>query len=269
MPEFDCPHPVPVHVKIHGGELQITAEERDTATVTVSPWDSSDAARDSAERTVVELRDGRLFVEAPDAALAWLPRRSRIRVDLRVPLDCPLNIKVASADARCRGRYADLKLDSASGDTSIEHVAGDADLHTASGDVRIDRVDGRATLGASSGDVTLLRVDGELTGGLASGDLRVDQAGDSVRLNTASGDLRVGCVRRGTVRLKTASGDVVVGVAQGTSVWLDVDTASGRTRNDLDMGAAPPADGQAQLTLAIRTASGNVDIGRAVVPAAA
>jgi hypothetical protein len=269
MPEFDCPNPVPVHVRIHGGELRITAEQRDTAEVTVSPWDGSDAARDSAERTLVEMRDGRLFVEAPDAALAFLPRRSRIRVDMRVPQDCPLALKVASADADCRGRYADLRLDSASGDANIEHVTGDADLHTASGDLRIDRIDGRATVGASSGDVTLLRVAGELTGGLASGDLRVDEAGDSVRLTNASGDLRVGCVQRGTVRLKTASGDVVVGVAQGTSVWLDVNTASGRTRNHLDMDAAPPVDGQTQLTLAIRTASGNVDIHRAAVPAAA
>src|SRR5215475_11988278 len=124
MHEFDCPNPVPVHVKIHSGELQVTAEERDTATVTVSPWDSGEAARDTAERTVVELRDGRLFVEAPEVGLAWL-RRSKVRIDIRVPLDSPLTLKSASADSRCRGRYGDLKVDSASGDTSVEHVAGD------------------------------------------------------------------------------------------------------------------------------------------------
>ncbi len=268
MHEFDCPNPVPVNVKIHGGELNITAEERGTATVAVSPWDGSDAAREAVERTVVELREGRLFVEAPEVGLAWL-RRSKVRIDIRVPLDCPLTIKSASADSRCRGRYGDLKVDSASGDTSVEHVAGDADLHTASGDVRIDRIDGHAAVRASSGDVTLHRVDGELTGGLASGDLRVDVAGDSVQLGAASGDLRVGCVQRGTVRLKTASGDVSVGVAQGTSVWLDVNTASGRARNDLYMDAPAPADGQAQLTLAIRTASGDIDIRRAVARVAA
>jgi hypothetical protein len=69
--------------------------------------------------------------------------------------------------------------------------------------------------------------------------------------------------------MKTASGDVSVGVAQGTSVWLDVNTTSGRARNGLDMAANPPADGQAQLTLAIRTASGDIDIRRAVARVAA
>ena len=269
MKEFDCPRPVPVAVKLGGGALEIVAEPRDTASVQVSPWDNSEASREAAERTLVELRDGRLVIEANEGGPLWLWRNGRVRVDLRVPLDCPLTVKVASADVRCGGRYGEVSLTTASGDAAVEHVTGDAAIHTASGHVLFERVDGRASISGASGDVTVTRVYGDISGGTASGDLTVEEAGASVKVNTASGDLRVGCVRRGTVRLKSASGDVFVGVAQGTSVWLDVNTASGRTRNGLTMDAGPPANGQAQLDLAIRTASGDVDIHRVVMPAAA
>jgi hypothetical protein len=269
MKEFDCPRPVPVAVKLGGGALEIVAEPRDTASVQVSPWDNSEASREAAERTLVEMRDGRLVIEANEGGPLWLWRNGRVRVNLRVPLDCPLTVKVASADVRCGGRYGEVSLTTASGDAAVEHVTGDAAIHTASGHVLFERVDGRASISGASGDVTVTRVYGDISGGTASGDLTVEEAGASVKVNTASGDLRVGCVRRGTVRLKSASGDVFVGVAQGTSVWLDVNTASGRTRNGLTMDAEPPANGQAQLDLAIRTASGDVDIHRVAMPAAA
>jgi DUF4097 and DUF4098 domain-containing protein YvlB len=236
--------------------------------VTVSPGDHSDASRDAAERTTVELRDGRIVVETHEGGPLWLLRRGRVRVDMRLPLDCPLDVKVASADVRCQGRYGEVSLNTASGDVAVEHVTGDAAIHTASGHVLVDRVDGRARVTGASGDVTITRVLGDLSGGTASGDLTVDEAEGSVKVNTASGDLRVGCVRGGSVNLKTASGDVSVGVARGTSVWLDVATLSGRTRNDLAMNATAPTGGEPRLNLAIRTASGDVDIRRVAVPAA-
>jgi DUF4097 and DUF4098 domain-containing protein YvlB len=269
MTEFDCPNPVPVEVKLGGGALEIVAEPRDTASVRVSPWDDSEAARQAAERTTVELRDGRLVIEAHDSITLWLLRNVGVRVDLRVPPDCPLTIKVASADVRCGGRYGELRLTTASGDVAVEHVtAGRVDRGVA-GHVLVERIDGRATVRGASGDVTVTRAYGDISGGTASGDLTVEEAAGSVKVTTGSGDLRVGCVRGGTVLLKSASGAVSVGVAQGTSVWLDVATASGRTRNGLTMDANPPANSGAQLDLAIRTASGDVDIHRVAMPAAA
>jgi hypothetical protein len=62
---------------------------------------------------------------------------------------------------------------------------------------------------------------------------------------------------------------VNVGVAQGTSVWLDVITASGRTHSDLDMSGGPAGGGQPDLALTLRTASGDIDIHRVVASAAA
>jgi DUF4097 and DUF4098 domain-containing protein YvlB len=214
------------------------------------------------------MRDGRLVVEAPEAGTFWLLRHGRIRVDIRIPLECPLNVKLASAEARCRGRYGETRIAGASGDVAVEHVAGDTTITTASGHVLVDRVDGSAHVKSASGDVTLGLVAGNVEGHTASGDLTVENAGGSVLLTSASGDMQVSCLRGGTAKLKGASGAVRVGVAQGTGVWLDVNTTSGRTSNGLSMGGQPTND-QAQLSLTIRTVSGNVDIRRVVVPAAA
>jgi DUF4097 and DUF4098 domain-containing protein YvlB len=270
MPEFACPTPVTVGVHLGGGALDITAEPRDTASVTISPWDGSDAARDAAEHTTVDMRGDRLIVEAPENGSGWLLRRgSRVRVDIRVPLDCALEIKAASADVRCRGRYGDAYVRSASGDVAVEHVAGDASIKTASGHILVDRVDGRSAVDAASGDVTVTLAGGDVTAHTTSGDMTVDEAGGSVQATAASGTVRVGRARNGTIKVKSASGGVSVGVAQGTSVWLDVLTASGRTRSDLDVSEAPAAGGQPDLTVALRTASGDIDIYRVVAPATA
>ena len=55
MPEFPCPRPITVKIKLPGGTADVYAEERDTAAVEVAPYEPSGAA-DAAERTVVEMQ---------------------------------------------------------------------------------------------------------------------------------------------------------------------------------------------------------------------
>lgn len=270
MPEFPCPTPITVNAQVAAGGLDITAEQRETAAVTVTPWDGSDACRDAADRTTVQLVGDRLIVETPETNGSWLLRRhAKVRVDIRVPLDSALDVRVASADVRCRGSFADTRLKSASGDVAIEHITANAAVKTASGHILMDRVDGRTNADTASGDVTLTLAGGDVTAHVTSGDLTIDEAGGSVQASSASGSINIGCARRGAVKLKTASGGLNVGVAQGTSVWLDVITASGRTRSDLDMSGGQAAGGQPDLSLTLRTASGDIDIHRVVVSATA
>jgi hypothetical protein len=86
---------------------------------------------------------------------------------------------------------------------------------------------------------------------------------------TASGHVRVGATRSGTVRVHSASGEVSVGVQRGTRVWLDLLTGSGQTRTDLAMSDAAPKGTEPDLTIQVRTASGDIEVHRAAVPAAA
>jgi Toastrack DUF4097 len=268
--EFDCPRPVALSLRIAGGGAEIVAEERATASVDVRPFDGSDAAREAADRTRVDLRDGVLVVEAPEWT-GWLFRRGpRVRVTVHLPQDGDLTVKVASADVRAVGRYGAASVTTASGDVFVDHVTGAMVATTASGDLRLGRVDAELRLNTASGDISVGRVGGDASAHSASGDVTIDRADASVKATTASGDVRVGVASTGTMKINTASGDVSVGVAPGTGVWLDLTSMSGDTRTDLAMPEGGGGDqSSATLNLAVRTASGDIDVHRAPMSAAA
>jgi hypothetical protein len=268
MPEFPTPRPVTAVVKLPGGALEIIAEERDTAVVDVQPYDDRPASHEAAERTTVELRGDTLTVSAPDGG--WLARRpASLLITIRVPLDSRLRLRTASADAACRGRFADLDATAASGDLFIEHVTGDAKVQIASGDVTAGQVDGELQVSGAAGDVTAQHVGGAVDTSVASGSIDIGSAGAGVKAKTASGQVRIGATRRGTVKVRTASGDVAVGVRSGTGVWLDLGTISGRTTNELDMTAGDGGEAAHDLSVEVRTASGDIAISRVPAEAAA
>jgi hypothetical protein len=267
MYEFDCPTPIALSLRIAGGEADIIAEDRPTAVVEVDPADGSDASRDAAGRTRVEMQDGTLVIDAPEWT-GWQFRRGpRVRVTVRLPHDGDLQVKVAAADVRAAGRYASATLNSGSGDLSVQHVSGAASVNTASGDARVERVDGELRVNTASGDLSVGQVGGEFRAHSASGDIEVGRATGSVRVTTASGDVLAGTVSTGTVQINAVSGDVSVGVAPGIGVWLDLSSVSGDTRSDLAMpdGDADPA--AATLTLQVRTVSGDIDVHRSAMAA--
>ena len=266
MPEFTSPDRITLVAKLAAGTLFVAAEQRYTAVVDVQPLDGSSASRTAAEETLVEMRGSALHVESPDRG--WrMGRSGRIRVDIRLPEDSSLNVKLASADGRLEGRYGDATISSASGDVTVGHVTGTLSLRTASADAQVAEVDGTATMDTASGDIVVGSAAADLTADTASGDVTVEQAAGPVRVRSASGDIRIGTVRRGNADLVTVSGDVRVGIPAGTSVWLDLSTASGKTRSDLDhSGAQPPANGTPDLNVRVSTASGDIELRRVPVP---
>jgi len=267
--EFPCDRPVTVHVRIGAGSVEIVAEERSTATVEVSPYNDSEVSREAAEHARVEMRQGRLVIEVPEAGASFLFWRGpKVRIDVRVPLDCALDVRLASADLTGHGRYSDATVKSASGDTYLEHLTGRLVVNTASGDVRLVQVDGPVQFNGASGDLTAQSIAGELVAHSASGDVEIEDIHDSANVTTASGDVRFGVARRGTVKLRSASGDVSIGVPAGTGVWLDLTTMSGTTHSDLSTPDPSQQGRQADLTLQIRTMSGDIDLRRVQAAAA-
>lgn len=264
MPEYPVDQPLTVIASVNAGSLELAAEERTTATVDVQPYDESAASRELAAQTTVELRDGVLTVSTPKwFGQLFRLRSGGVRIRIQVPTDSGARIQVGAAQASCRGRYADLDLKAASGDVRVEHVAGAASVQTASGDIRIGQVDGGLRVSSASGDISAGHLGGSAELTLASGDLQVDELTADLSAKTASGDVRISATDRGKVRIRTASGDVSVGVRAGTGVWLDLATASGRTRNGLDLGSTPPRTDGPQLSLEVRTASGDIEVHRA------
>jgi DUF4097 and DUF4098 domain-containing protein YvlB len=270
MPEFDCPTPIDVSVRVPGGTLDIVAEDRPTASVDVSPYDNSEASRDTAANVRVDFHDGHLVVLAPEWSVGWIFRRApRLRVSIRVPSDSTITVKLASADARCQGRFASAAIDSASGDIMLDEVTGNVSAKLASGDMTVKRAGGDVHVSTASGDLKVGYAGGDVSLTSASGDVEIKQADASVEAKTASGDIGVGVASRGAVRINTASGDVRIGVAAGTGVWLDISSISGDTTSDLAVSESSEAGGAAQLTLQIRTMSGDIEVRRVQLPAAA
>jgi Toastrack DUF4097 len=269
MFDYPCPEPTLVDVRIGGGTLTVVAEQRETATVEVTPFDDSDASRHAAAETTVESGTGRLRITTPDAVGGWIFRRAgRVRVAVRVPLDCPLAIKAGSADVTCSGRYAAANVATGSGDVAVEHVTGDLTVTTGSGDVTTEQVDGRLQCNFASGAARVGHVLGDAAVHSASGDLELRRADGSVRATSASGEVRIGSVSAGQVKVNSASGAVSIGVQPGTRVWLDLVTMAGRTRTDLDVLDRAPAGTAPELSVHARTASGDIEVHRAAVAAA-
>jgi DUF4097 and DUF4098 domain-containing protein YvlB len=264
MHEFPCTEPVLADVRVSSGRCEIAAEQRDTVTVDVRPVNAGDEKQvRAAEETTVEFDGRRLTVKAPESGgVGWLfGRHARLRVSIRLPLDSELDVRVASADLSCTGRYAAANLNTASGNVDADEVTGDASVVSASGDVRLRHVGGAAKVTTASGDLTVGYAGRELTHHGASGDTTLGETHGDVKVRSASGDVRIGAAFRGSVRLTTASGDVRIGVPAGTGVWLDLTTASGTTTSDLAVGADAPLTGH-DLELRAATASGDIEITR-------
>jgi hypothetical protein len=282
MPEFPCPNPINVRIKLSAGVADVYAEERDTATVEVVPYDDRPDAAEAAERTRVDLHGDTLVIEYPTSAG---PRpRARVRVRAWVPAGSAVDGNVSSADLTCHGRFAAVTANSASGAVAVEEVAGDLLVNTASGDVRAGRVGGRLRVDSASADVRAEFVGADSKIDSASGDMEIDVLDAGLTARSASGDCRVGVARRGTITVDSASGDVSIGVATGTFTWLDLSSMSGSTRSELtmtdraqpgaagdtgarDTGAGEP--GPAALTIQVRTMSGDIHVRRVAQPSTA
>lgn len=259
--EFVNPGPISADIKTGSGAVIVTAGAHSGIAVQVEPMDSSSASREAAEQTRVSLDGKHLVVHTPQHRGWSTFKGPKLKIVAHIPQDSVVTVKAASADITCDGVYAELMAHTASGDLRIDRVAKNASINSASGDVRIGWVGGSLHANSASGDITAQHVGADLDAHAASGDITLGRVDGDIRAKTASGDIKIGVARQGEIRARSASGDVVVGVAAGTSVWLDLQTVSGKTRSDLAMvDSAPPTGTNLQLKL--RTVSGDITLNR-------
>ena len=266
MPEFPVQGPITVVAKLPAGSLQIAGDpEAKVATVVVEPYDPQDQS--AADDTRVEMHGDTLRVEAPDTGRAWgLRRTPRLWVKITLPADSSVQAAVSSAEVTCTGRLAAADLRSSSGNCTLAEVTGPASVGTASGDVRVGAAGGGLKVRGASSNITVDSVAGDTHLRTASGDVKVRRAEGAVRAKTASGNVELAEVGAGEVDVHTASGSVFIGVLAGTGVWLDLNTVSGRTTSDLTVSGGAPAGGGPDLTLRVRTVSGNIALHRIGIP---
>jgi hypothetical protein len=249
--------PFAVEIRNPAGSVDVDAVEGTTEyVVEIEPLDV--AAVQLVDRVDLYLVGSRLRVTVPERRLLRTPA---FAVRVTVPTGTAARVAVASADAELRGELGRVELTGASSDSVVEFCT-DLQLRTASGSARIGTVSGRATVGSASADLRVESVGAGLEVKTASGDVEVGSAAGDVSVSTASGDVGIDRVAGGRVGVKTVSGDVSVGVVPGLRVWLDLSSVSGRMDSQLDE-EGPSGDGPAQLTVAVRTVSGDQRIRRA------
>ncbi len=264
MYEFPCTGPITANVHLTSGFLHVIAESRDTAQVTVVPTKDNENGRAAAEAIQVEMSGTTLTVAAPTSrGFGFIRRGGDVRVEVRIPLESSVEAHAASADMVFEGRLATATVEGASSDVRLEFVSGDLAAESASGDIEVGFVGGNGTVRSASGDLNVDTIGGDASIRSASGDITIGSIGGSATVNAASGDIKIGSCVRGETRINTASGDVRIGVAEGTAVWLDLNTVSGDSRSDLPVSDSAPSGTPPTLTLHVRTVSGDINVKRA------
>jgi hypothetical protein len=258
--EFKTPAGADLEVRIPSGRIDVMAEDRADTIVEV------DGTR-NPEDVRVECRDrpdgrARVTIEYRRKLSFGWPSGSGIHIRIWAPAGCDVAADTGSADLLATGAVGRLDFRSGSGDLRFDQALGGVVAKMASGDVHGHRVAGDASVSTASGDVELEVVEGSMHGRTASGDIQIGTAGGSVNASSASGDILIESVVAGTVEARTMSGDISVAVAPGTHVWLDLTSASGEARSDLEPTDVPPGEVE-PVELRLSSMSGDVRVRRA------
>ena len=297
MPVFDTPEPITADIDIIGS-IQVTAADRTDTVVEVLPADPAhEGSVQEAERTSVEFSGGRLLVKRPrlGALASLIGPRGAVRVTVGLPAGS--HVKVSSMSGITTtgplgeviahsaigdievAKASRLEAKSANGSITADQVAGSAQVTTTNSAIRIGAVEGPATLESANGSITVDAAASDLqvksanstitlreTAGpvqikSATGSITVGRSLAGITARTAWGRVRIDEVVSGTVHLETGRGDVSIGIAAGTAAWLDLHSASGVVRSDLD-AADGPATSDTVAEIRVQTGRGDIDIHR-------
>ena len=281
MPTFDSRGPISVNVEIGVGEIRMIAGDRTDTVIEVRPADPSKKGDVlAAQQTTVDYSEGALRIKSQKGWRQYSFRGGAEAID--VVIELPAGSTVASEAGvgmlHATGRFGDIRHKSGAGDVHVDEAAGvslktgagditvgratGGDIATGSGAVRLGTVGGAAVVKNSNGDTEIGDIAGDLRVRAANGKVSVDRAQSTVAVTTANGDIRLGEVVRGAVVAKTAYGRIDVGIRDGVAAWLDLNTAFGKVRSDLE-ASEQPASGEDVVELKARTAYGDVTVRRA------
>lgn len=280
MPKYETPQPISVTLELSVGEVRINASDRTDTVVEVRPSNAADEHDIKAAQEVrVDYDNGVLRVTGPKVRFFDFSRRTRsVDVTIELPAGSHVSAETQVSDVRSAGRLGEcrlktsaggfrlertgpLRLDTSVGDVTVEGVAGNAEISTGTGKVELGEIDGTAVVKNSNGVTTIEAVTGDARVRSANGDISIGRAGAGVDAKTSMGNIRLGEVARGSIVLGTSMGNLDIGIAEGTAAWLQVNTAFGRLRNQLEQ-ATRPEDAAETVEVRGRTSFGDIIIHR-------
>lgn len=157
-------------------------------------------------------------------------------------------LKTTSGDMNLKELAGETKLESSSGYLSVEIISGNATLKTSSGDVTVQHIDGDLQAVTSSGYVRILEGSGDRSISTNSGDVTVEGAEGSFQVDSSSGDVQI-TIQKGEGRIGTTSGDVRLDLKELAGA-LNINSSSGYVNVKL------PAENEFEFEA--NTASGDI-----------
>jgi hypothetical protein len=260
--EFARSEPVEAYLHVIAGSVTIIAAPTEHITVDLEPTRPGRHDDELIDRFTVELVDDRLEVSEPTEQTSWLRHSSGFELTVTVPTGSCCLVSTISANLEATGELGALDAKTASGSIEAVTIAGPAALNTVSGRIEIGDVSESVTAKTASGRVELGRVGGDINVGTVSGRIEIGVAEASVTAQTATGRVEIDRLIRGKTEISTVSGSIEANVAPGSGIYLDLASISGRVTSELE----PSQDqGDVDLNLKCRSASGSIKVGRAVL----
>ena len=274
MPNFETPEPISVNLEFGVGNVRITASDRADTVVEVRPSNEADESDvQAAQQIQVDYANGTLQVTGPKRIFDFSKKTRSIELSIELPAGSQLSAHLVWGAFHCAGRLGEcrikttgdivldrtgpLRLHTGIGRVTAHEIAGNADVSTGGGKIQLGEIEGAAEVKNSNGDTSIDAVTGDVRVRNANGVIHIGRAGAGVYAKTSNGGIRLGRAVRGSVVLGTAMGDLDIGIAEGTAAWLELNTAFGHVRNDMETASRP---GEGDETVEVRGRTGYGDI---------
>jgi DUF4097 and DUF4098 domain-containing protein YvlB len=189
-------------------------------------------------------------------------REISIDYEITAPADTKLRIETGSGNQTIDGLKGGMQGHSGSGDVRLDNVGGDVRAETGSGNIKGRNVTGPFDVHAGSGDIRIEETGaGDIRATTGSGNVEVSGVNGGARAETGSGNVELQGTPTGSWYVKTSSGNAEVRLPENAAFDLDVSTGSGT----IDVGHLLTTTIQGRVQSPSKNISGKVRGGGPVI----
>jgi hypothetical protein len=147
---------------------------------------------------------------------------------LEIPDNLDVKINTGSGNITIDGLNIELRSNTGSGDVLITSVKGDLDFNTGSGDIEIEKGEGEIRLNTGSGNIRANGGTGIYSFNAGSGNIRLENLNGELRVNTGSGNINAKAIAvNGSSSFNTGSGTANVTLGAALNHSISVNSGSG------------------------------------------
>jgi hypothetical protein len=152
------------------------------------------------------------------------------RWTLEIPDNTRIKLNTGSGDITIDQLTLDVKSNSGSGDVMLTGVKGEIDFNTGSGEIELNEVDGEVSLNTGSGTIRASKGTGSYSFNAGSGKIKLDQLKGDFSINVGSGDIDAKAVTlTGSSSFNSGSGNARVTLGSALDYSISVNSGSGNS----------------------------------------